>query len=741
MFVKKISFFTCFGIVVLHAFAQPQRPAVSSQARRQEIWVDSVFKSLSDSERIAQLLIIRALPNDTGVVTTANLITTYAVGGICFFQGGPLRQALQINYYQSLSKVPLLVTMDAEYGVGMRLDSVARFPYQLTLGALNDSSLVHEMGRAVGEQCRRLGVNVNYAPVVDINNNPDNPVIGFRSFGQDKKKVISYALAYMKGIQEAGVMACAKHFPGHGDVSVDSHVDLPVITKSLDALDTMELQPFKALFNAGVGSVMIAHLYIPAIDSSANTPTSLSKNSITGLLRSRLGYHGLTFTDALEMKGVSKYWPAGEAAARAFVAGNDMLCLPESVPDAIHAIRKAIDSQEVTVDDFNARVKKVLAVKFRLGLAVRKPVDTTHLVKDLNAKLDEIRYRVARETITVVKTRVDSYVGSPRVACVVIGPPSPNFFSNALKERRRADVFVFSFRDNAARADSILALLKAGRYDEVVVTVSGYSLRPANNYGITPAAQSLFSSLQQLNPKVYVFGNVLATRIFADASHLIACYQDDDITQYTAADQYLGLITAKGHLPVTIGSYQFGYSGFVAQKTPAYDKFYLVDSIVNDAIDKGAFPGCVVLAAKNGKIEYLKSFGHQQFHPATLAVKPESIYDLASVTKISATTVAVMKLFESGRIKLNATLGNYLPWTRGTDKANLKIEDVLLHQAGLVPFIQFYRETIDSVSGDPLPGIYSTVSAPGYTTRVAEGLYLRDDWQDTIRKRIITSSL
>ncbi len=283
-------------------------------------WTDSVFKCLSDDEKIAQLMVIRAFstkPED--IAKIADLVKTYNVGALCFFQGGPIRQANATNYYQSIAKTPLLVTIDAEWGLGMRLDSVTKYPYQLTLGALSDPGLIYQMGIAVGEQCKRIGVHVNYAPVVDINNNPNNPVIGFRSFGEDKNKVTQFGLAYMKGMQDAGIMACAKHFPGHGDVDVDSHLDLPVINKSIEQLDSLELVPFKALFNAGVGSVMIAHLYIPAIDNTPNTATSISKNNVTDLLRNKLGYQGLTFTDALEMKGVAKYLPGGEAA----VAGSD----------------------------------------------------------------------------------------------------------------------------------------------------------------------------------------------------------------------------------------------------------------------------------------------------------------------------------------------------------------------------------------------------------------------------------
>jgi beta-glucosidase-like glycosyl hydrolase len=328
----------CF--LLLPALSRAQYKSNLNKAQ----WVDSVFNSLTNDQRIAQLMVIRAHSNlgPDHVAKVSDDIKKYNVGALCFFQGGPVRQADLTNLYQSMAQTPLMVTIDGEWGLGMRLDSVAKFPYQLTIGAINDENLVYRMGLAVGEQCKRIGVHVNYAPVVDINNNPNNPVIGFRSFGEDKDKVSAFGIAYMKGMQDAGIMACAKHFPGHGDVDVDSHLDLPVINKTMGQLDSLELVPFKAIFDAGVGSVMIAHLYIPAIDNTANRATSISKNNVTDLLRNKLHYNGLTFTDALEMKGVAKYFPGGTISVEAIIAGNDMLCLPESVGESIEAIKKAI---------------------------------------------------------------------------------------------------------------------------------------------------------------------------------------------------------------------------------------------------------------------------------------------------------------------------------------------------------------------------------------------------------------
>jgi len=719
-------------------------------------WVDSVFKSLNEDQKIAQLMVIRAHSNlgPDHVAKVANDIQQYNVGALCFFQGGPVRQANLTNYYQGIARTPLMVTIDGEWGLGMRLDSVIKFPYQLTLGAMNDEQLVYKMGIAVGEQCKRIGVHVNYAPVVDVNNNPNNPVIGYRSFGEDKDKVARFGVAYMKGMQDAGIMACAKHFPGHGDVDVDSHLDLPAINKSMAELDSLELIPFKAIFKAGVGSVMIAHLYIPAIDATANRATSISKNNVTGLLRNELGYNGLTFTDALEMKGVAKYFPGGTIAVEALIAGNDMLCLPASVPETIEAVKQAINEKRLSWKDIDAKVKKVLVAKYELGLNDVKPIDTNNLLNDLNAKTNQVRYEVAKKTITQLTGPSENFPSlqpGTKIAYVGIGVPILNDFGKRLKEDWNADTYFLTYQDTATagtlKADSLLTVIKYANYASIVIGVHDYSLRPANNYNITPQATQLIRGLQSLNTTTFFFGNVLALSGFCDAKNLVACYQDDDITQNIAADILAGKTFIKGTLPVSVCQFRYG-AGIIHHEQPTghvvgitkRDRFAAVDSIANDAIDKKAFPGCVVIAVHDGAIVYHKAFGHYTYE-ASPAMSPESIFDLASVTKISATTVSVMKLYEEGKLKLDRTLGDYLPWVRGSDKEKLKIRDILLHQAGLVPFIPFYKETIDSATGTPNPAIYSDKYKQGFTVRVAENIYLRNDWQDTIFSRILKSPL
>jgi beta-N-acetylhexosaminidase len=741
--MKKLLFAGFLSLLIYPAISQ-----YKSNLTRKD-WVDSVFNSLTPEQKIAQLMVIRAHSNlgPDHVAKVASDISKYDVGALCFFQGGPVRQANLTNYYQSIAKTPLMVTIDGEWGLGMRLDSVTKYPYQLTLGAMNDEQVVYKMGVAVGEQCKRIGVHVNYAPVIDINNNPNNPVIGYRSFGEDRDKVTRFGVAYMKGMQDAGIMACAKHFPGHGDVDVDSHLDLPVINKSVAQLDSMELVPFRAIFNAGVGSVMIAHLYIPAIDNTANRATSISKNNVTGLLRDNLGYKGLTFTDALEMKGVAKYFPGGTIAVEALIAGNDMLCLPESVSETIDAVKKAIKQKKLSWKVIDEKVRKVLMAKYDLGLNQLSPIDTNNLLNDLNAKTNPIRYEVATKTITVLRneTNILPLQQGKKIAYVGIGGTVLNEFAKRLKEDWNAVTYFYNYSDGEKGSEALLKNITTGNYDVIIVGVHDFNLRPANNYNISASAVELVKKLQAFNTATFVFGNVLATSNFCDAKNLVACYQDDDITRNVAADILAGKLTARGTIPVSVCNFKFG-AGIVvpgnerANSQTRRDKFYAVDSIAIDAVAQQAFPGCVVLAVHNGDIVYHKAFGHYRYEPSPLMTY-ESIFDLASVTKVSATTVSVMKLYEEGKLSLKKRLGDYLPWVKGTDKANLKIEDILLHQAGLVPFIPFYKETIDSATGIPNPSIYSDKAKPGFTIRVAENLYMRNDWNDTIFNRILKSPL
>ena len=755
--MKKISFITLLFLTIhINTFSQVRQNLPAKH------WADSVFNTLNDDQRIAQLMVLRESTfSPEGPVyhdsLIADAITKYNIGGIVLFQGTPVKQANFINYFQTIAKTPLMDCIDAEWGLGMRMDSVLPLNHQMMLGAVNDTSIIAAYGKLVGEQCKREGIQVNFAPVVDINNNPNNPVINDRSFGEDKYKVALYGVTYMKAMQSEGVLACAKHFPGHGDVSVDSHLDLPVINKSMKQLDSLELYPFKKMFAAGVGSVMIAHLYIPAIDSTVNTATSLSKKNVTGLLRNKLHFNGLTFTDALDMKGVAKYFPGGDIAVQSLIAGNDMLCLPGDVATSIAKIKEAIDSNKLSWKDIEAKCKKVLEYKYLYGVASVQPVNIDKLTNDLNAGAADMWKLVADNAITLLSNKdkdffpLSPFGSAKNIAYVGIGIDSANAFAQRMKDDYNADAFYFGYKDDSSKILSVTESLR-NNYKFVVIGIHNYKRYPANNFGITTKALDLIHTIQQNNIAIiFDFGNPYALKNFCNAPNLVACYEDDSITQHSAVDLLEGKIFAKGTLPVSVcENYKYG-SGIIDGNMalpfaePATvglnaEKLSIIDSIANNGIAEGAYPGCVVLVTKDGKIVFDKAYGKYNYdtpQPANL----NTIYDMASVTKVCATLLSVMRLYDGGKIKLNATLGTYLPWVRKSNKAHLKIRNILLHQAGLVAFIPFYKNSIDPVTGEPSPRVFSHVKKDSFNIRVAQDLYLRNDYRDTMYKIILESKL
>jgi beta-glucosidase-like glycosyl hydrolase/CubicO group peptidase (beta-lactamase class C family) len=751
--------------------------AQHSIAPTADAWVDSVFRTLTPDEKIAQLMVIRLSGIDP--VThhavfydsiAEEAVRKYNVGGFCTFQGNPVAQAEHINRLQAMAKTPILFCIDAENGLGMRMDSVIGLPRQMMLGATSDTGLIYRYGRLVGDQCRRIGIQVDLAPVVDINNNPDNPVINDRSFGEDRNKVAEFGIQYMKGLLASGVMACAKHFPGHGDVTVDSHLDLPVINKDRRQLDSLELYPFREMFKAGVPAVMIAHLYIPAIDNRPNRATSLSYGNVTKLLRKQLHFQGISFTDALEMKGVTKYFPDGDASVQSLIAGNDLLCLPGDVALSIAKINIAIKQKQLRWKDINARVKKILYAKYQYGLADWKPVNTTQLTADLNAGVDAMRREVARNALTLLRNDdsaifplLASAIGpqalvamhplkKKRIAYVGMGLTEENAFSRRMREDYGADVYLFDYNLDSAKASAALELL-SNRYDALVIGMHNYARFPARNFLISGPAVWLLHALQEKERCVTLFfGNPYAIRNSCQARVMVACYEDDSTTQEVAADLLNGKFTARGHLPVTVCDLYHAGAGITGpyRALPAAAPLSLgmdasvlqrIDAICDEAIARQAAPGMVVLVARDGKVAYEKAFGYMTYDRKE-PVYTETLYDMASCTKICATTMAAMKLYDEGRLDLQKTLGDYLPWIRGSDKAGLTIWDVLLHQAGLVADVVFYKEVVDSSKEQvPMPGIFTRQPDSLHGVRVAENLYLRNDWKDTMNLRIAQSKL
>ena len=753
MNMRKSLHFILFLLLVNQSFAQ-----------KSAVWADSVLKTLSDDEKIAQLIMVRlsGIDGKTKVVsfydtTVERDIKKYNIGGICIFQGAPVKQASFINYFQSIAKTPIMIAVDGETGVGMRLDSVASLPRMMMLGALQDKSLVFKYGQWVAEQCKQMGIQVNFAPVADVNNNPNNPVINDRSFGENKYRVADLAVQYMLGMKSKGVMGSAKHFPGHGDVDVDSHFALPIINKSREQLDSLELYTFRKLIEAGVGSAMVAHLFIPSIDNTPNRASSISPAIVTRLLQNELGFKGLTFTDGLEMKGVAEAFPDGAAGVESLIAGNDMLCLPGEVPVVIAKVRAAIEEKRISWNDINMHAKKVLEAKYEQGLHQLVPVKLDDLTKRLNEQSNELRREITEKSITLAK--YDDKESLPlnedrsgKYALLEIGKNKNSVFSSEMRKAYNADVFMFNNSMNDQQSDSLQQIIQKN-YDKIFIALHELPRYPANNFLISASTVKLINSLSvNKSTNLMIFGNPYAAKSFINSKNIFVCYDDEIITQQVAAKMMKGEISPAGKLPVSIAEglkEGDGYT-FVSQQTTDADKqlsksinsqtLTVIDSIANDAISKKSTPGISLLVLKDGKIILQKSYGHLSYDGVE-KVNTESVYDMASVTKICATTLSVMKLYDEKKIELDKTLGDYIPWVRGSNKEKLLIKDILLHQAGLKAFIPFYKEVADSITNKALPAYFSKKQGSNYGIKIDDSLYMRTDWKDTMYSRIVTSTL
>ncbi|WP_245189626.1 glycoside hydrolase family 3 N-terminal domain-containing protein [Lunatimonas salinarum] len=726
-----------------------------------EGWVEETLQSMDLEERISQLIMIPVYSNKgpVHVDSVSNLVKRYKVGGMIFFQGGPVRQAHMINRFQRESKVPLMISIDGEWGLAMRLDSTLRFPYQMALGAIRDDSLIYEMGRQVAKHTRRAGLHVNFAPVVDINNNPANPVIGFRSFGEDKERVARKALAYMRGMQDEQVLASAKHFPGHGDTNVDSHYGLPVIHFSKQRLQELELYPFSQLMQAGLGSVMVAHMHIPVLDSTPNLASTLSPTVVTDLLKKEMNYEGLVFTDALNMQGVAKYYEPGVVDVKALLAGNDMLLNTMNVPATIREVKKALEAGQIAPEEIDARVRKVLRAKAWLGLSSWQPVEVTSLIDDLKTpSARHLSRELAASSLTLLKNDENilplAGLGTYRTASLSMGVSHETAFQRGLARYQAMDHFYLPFEAGLADINRLIRDLSL--YDRIIVGVHGISLRAGNDrFGITPEMNLILKQLNQDKEVVVsVFGNVYALNELVDlpnASAVVAAYQETEDTQDLVSQMIFGGIGANGTLPVRVSAVfplgaglELSGGSRVAYGLPESigvpsDQLAGIDSLVHLAIREGATPGAQVLVAKEGKVFFHRAYGHHGFD-SLQKVSLDDLYDLASITKISTALAAFMHLKGEGKFDENRQLGEYLPMAKGSNKETLVYKDILTHQSGLTAWISFWQET-QRKNGKFKWYTFKQDSSGRFPMKVANHLYIHRKYTDKIYRKIMDSGI
>ncbi|OEK02412.1 glycosyl hydrolase [Roseivirga sp. 4D4] len=724
--MKKVTVMVLMFLIGIGA-SKAQKIYQKADTLAQSEWVDSVFNALTPEQRIGQLFMVAAYSNrdEKHYKEIDKLITEYNIGGLIFFQGGPYRQAALNNRYQSKAKVPLAIAMDAEWGIGMRLDSVLDFPKQMTLGAIQDNKWIYEMGKEVANQFHALNMHINFAPVVDVNVNPNNPVIGYRSFGEDKFSVSEKGIAYMKGMQDHGIMANAKHFPGHGDTDADSHYALPVIKHSVDRMSKTELYPFKQLMKDSLMSMMVAHLQVPAYDDRENMPTTLSDKVVTDLLKKELEFDGLVFTDAMNMQGVAKYYDPGEADVKALQAGNDIILFPLDVPKAIKQVKKALKKDRLDQASIDKRVKKVLRAKYWFGLDKPRMINTTNLTKRINNDYARLLNRILyQKAITVVDNKdqllpiID--LADRSFKSISLGEGDPSEFRRMLDKYAKFDHLV----------NDSLNIESLGQNDLLVVSYHGITNSPKNQHGVKDEDIALIKSLQErTNVIVVAFGNAYSLQYFNGVKNIICTYEDNTITQNLAPQIIFGAIKAEGKLPISAGEeFKAGVGietlvtsrlsyGLPSEVGMSIDSLRKIDEIIEEAIRQKATPGAQVIVARKGKVVYQKNFGHQTYAEKK-PINDHTIYDVASITKVAATTQVIMKLYEEKKLDINKTVGYYLKDLSGTNKDSLLIRDVLTHQAGLKPYIPFWEKTVDK--GTLKAEYFTDASGPNHDFRFQE---------------------
>ena len=757
MQLKKLLFFILIQVPLLTG-AQKSDPPFLQYINHP--WVDSVMKQLTPEAKIAQLVWVAGFASgDIAHEAWLNKqITANGIGGIIFFSGEAGRQSEMINYYNRISKVPLIFAIDGEYGLGMRLENVEKFPFQLTLGAIRNDSLIYRMGKAVAGQFKRAGLNINLAPVADINNNPENPVINTRSFGEDPGNVSRKTVMYMLGLQNNGIIAVAKHFPGHGDTEIDSHFDLPVLRHSKARLDSVELVPFRALIDAGVTGVMPGHLNVLGVDTVRNFPSTLSQKVLTGLLRDELNFSGLTMSDAMNMGGVTKYSIEGEAEASALKAGMDVL---EYVTDPELAIKTILDKikkgemQQALID---GKCRKVLAAKYWAGLNVQDTLTIGDIEKELSSnEIKALIRELYANALTLLTNQQNILplrnIDKIKIASVAINKRGTTTFQKRLSGYKPVDNFFINPSDPNAVSDLIK---KLSAYDVVIAGVYGIEQRPVRGSGVSPALSSLLDRLAEKNRLIVAwFGNPWSagrTEALSKAHATLLSYQENEYTEELSAQLIFGGIGARGSLPVTISEkWPYGYGlitpgslrmqyGF--PENAGINSLSLerkIDSVAAVGLEARAFPGCEVIIARKGIVVFSKTYGFQTFEERT-PISEEDLFDLASVTKVSSTLPGLMLLDSEGKFFTDKTLGEYVPIYKGSDKSSLKMIDILTHQAGFVSWIPFWKETIKK-NGQYNQRIYHPAYSDKYPLEVAQGLYIKENYRDKMLKEIKKSKL
>mgnify|MGYP006093015131 FL=1 len=747
---KKL-FFVAFLVTFFNSYSQNLDPLRTDDYYAQEKWVDSILNSMTIDQKMGQLFMIQAYSNLDTVHENKikEMIQKYYVGNLIFMQGTPSKQVQLTNTYQSLSKIPLMIGFDGEWGLDMRLQNTYRFPWNMTLGAIQDNTLIRKFGEHLGRHAKRVGIHVNFAPVVDINTNPLNPIIGNRSFGENKQNVTQKAIAFSQGMQGEGVLANAKHFPGHGDTATDSHLKLPVLTFDRQRLDSVELYPYKRVFDAGMASVMTAHLSIPVLESNPKLPTSLSSRVVTDLLKEELGFLGLIFTDGLNMKGAADYSSSAEIDLAAVLAGNDVLLIPQDVPATISLMKNSIQTGVLSPERIDESVRKILLAKYKVGLHLYKPIDTLNLIKDLNTIEDEVLHReLVKNSITIIKNKknilpIEDLKKHKKIAYVALGDDTGDQFLDALAKYSKIH------KVDSNNLNEVIDTLED--FDLVVVGFHKSNAHPWKPYEFSNQELVWLHEIARKNKTILaVFASpysLLNIKSFANLEAVLVAYQNSEIAQEITAQTIFGAIEASGKLPISIKNEFPVGTGIITKSLQRLQysipeavgmsskKLARIDSVATVVLEEKMSPGLQVLVARKGVVVYEKSFGYHTDKKKN-PVKNSDVYDVASLTKILASLPMLIKAEEEKKIALSSSVRKIAPRFKKSNKDTVTVQEILSHYGQLKAWIPFYKLTQDSITNKNLKKFYRAKKTKKFTIKVAENLFLNSSFKDSIYKYI-----
>ena len=711
---------------------------------------------MSMEDKIGQIIIIASdsKNNASYVSMISKSIKDLNIGGICFFRGSGETMIELNKTYSKISKTPLLFSIDGEWGLGMRMTDGFSFPRQISIGSTDNDSLVYEMGKNIALQAKSMGIHINFAPCVDINQNPKNPVIDSRSFGEDKERVAKLSWAYAKGMQNNGVIGSLKHFPGHGDTDVDSHYDLPIINHSKGFIDSVDTYPFRYSINRGAKMVMIGHLNIPSLISDNKLPSSLSKEVIDDYLRKDLNFNGIVITDALNMSGVTKNYVNGEAEVRALMAGVDILLMPKNEYKAVEAILNAIKEKRISEKDIDSKCRKVLELKYDLGLFTNNNKEISLPDKKIINRAEEISSQISSHAITLIKNTDNNLPivdrNNAKIAIVQLGEEDINDFTSTIYENNDATFYQIKESDSISKI-----ALELNEFDYIIAVICGdITKRAKDNYGLSKKSIADLIFLQNdYNVILSLFANPYSLQLFDSVTcinSILLGYQNMPNMQKALANSIFGLNGIEGRLPVTSSealkvNHSLKYNEDIMywldyiEKDISVEYLKKIDSIANMGIALGAYPGCQIVVLHNNEITYSKSYGYLTYDSIS-RVNNNTIYDVASITKSLSTTLAMMKLYEDDKYDLNDKLSEFLPYLKNTNKKKITIKQALSHNAGLKAWVPFYKETIIENKPNPLYYSFNYSDLVNYRI-VCDSLCIRKDYRDEILKKIAQSDI